>query len=42
MSEKIVYDASDFDTCIENDPALFGLEEYMVGERGLHYGSSKL
>ena len=29
MADKITYVAPDFDTCFEDDPAAFGLEEYM-------------
>lgn len=29
MADKITYVAPDFDSCFEDDPAAFGLEEYM-------------
>ena len=29
LKDKITYVAPDFDSCIDDDPAAFGLEEYM-------------
>lgn len=29
MKDKIPYVAPDFDSCVDDDPAAFGLEEYM-------------